>query len=188
MEELREKANCYAEENVVSILKEAIAKVYADGYRDGYKDREEMIPVDLRNDTTEYVDLGLPSGTLWASDFEKENDSILYFPYDAAKIFNLPTKEQWEELKTNCNWIIKPKTIYCVGPNGNCLNFTSTGFVKIRKKVYDEEEIYFWNEDNDNNCQKKATRIWRIDFDRFNSQSLKCFSGDKLPVRQVRGK
>lgn len=188
MEELREKASSYAEENVINILKDAFAKIYADGYRDGYKDREEMIPVDLRNNTPEYVDLGLPSGTLWASDYEKENESCVFFPYDEAKIFTLPTKEQWEELRTKCNWVINPKTIYCVGPNGNFLNFTSTGFVKIRKKVYDDEEIYFWIDDNDNNYQETATRIWRIDDNRFNSQSLNLFSGYKLPVRQVRRK
>lgn len=188
MIELNEKASVYAKENVISVLQEAFAKVYADGYRDGYKDREEMIPVDLRNNTTEFVDLGLPSGTLWASNYEKEDENSLYLPYDVAKIFNLPTKEQWEELKTCCNWVIKPKTIYCVGPNGKCLNFTSTGFIKIRKKVYDDEEIYFWIDDNDNNYQKTAARIWRVDVDRFNSQSIKYFSGYKLPVRQVRVK
>ena len=68
MEELREKANCYAEKNVINVLKEAFAKVYADGYRDGYKDRENEIPVDLRLSQTEFIDLGLPSGTLWAND------------------------------------------------------------------------------------------------------------------------
>lgn len=37
MIELNEKAGIYAEEKVINILKEAFAKVYADGYRDGYK-------------------------------------------------------------------------------------------------------------------------------------------------------
>lgn len=35
MIELNEKADIYAEENVITVLKEAFAKVYADGYRDG---------------------------------------------------------------------------------------------------------------------------------------------------------
>ena len=49
MEELREKANNYVEENVNNVLKEAFAKVYADGYRDGYKDREEEIAINLQD-------------------------------------------------------------------------------------------------------------------------------------------
>ena len=64
MEELKVKASNYAEENVLEVLKEAFAKVFADGYRDGYKDCKEEIPVDLSDDEVDYVDLGLPSGTL----------------------------------------------------------------------------------------------------------------------------
>ena len=71
MIELNEKAGSYAEANVINVLKEAFAKVYADGYRDGYKDREEEIPVNMRPNQTKYVDLGLPSGTLWSDDYER---------------------------------------------------------------------------------------------------------------------
>ena len=64
MEELKEKANRYAQDNISEILKEAFAKVYADGYRDGYKDCKNEIPVDLRSNKTEFIDLGLPSGLM----------------------------------------------------------------------------------------------------------------------------
>lgn len=43
MIELNEKAGTYAKENVINVLKEAFAKVYADGYRDGYKDCQENV-------------------------------------------------------------------------------------------------------------------------------------------------
>lgn len=184
MEELREKANCYAEENVVSILKEAIAKSYADGYRDGFKDREEMIPVDLRNNTTEFVDLGLPSGTLWATDYEKENENSLYIPYDEANNFNLPTKEQWEELVTTCNWQIKHKDIYCVGPNGKYLNFTSTGLVIIEKNIDYCDEVFFWIDYKEDSQWKTAARIYVTN--KVNPTCCKEFCGYKLPIRQVR--
>ena len=75
MIELNEKADIYAEENVINVLKEAFAKVYADGYRDGYKDCEEDIPVSLGNNQTVFVDLGLPSGTLWSTDYKKREDN-----------------------------------------------------------------------------------------------------------------
>ena len=57
MIELNEKADIYAEENVITVLKEAFAKVYADGYRDGYKDCLDHVSVNLRISNTEYVDL-----------------------------------------------------------------------------------------------------------------------------------
>lgn len=49
-----------------------------------------------------YVDLGLPSGTLW-----KDHNEDGYLTYDEAiKLYkkNLPTREQWEELLTYCEW------------------------------------------------------------------------------------
>ena len=104
MTELNEKASIYAEENVINVLKEAFAKVYADGYRDGYKDCQNEIPVELRSNQTEFVDLGLPSGTLWSGEYEKEKDSLRYAPFDKAKTMMIPTKEQCEELLSCCKW------------------------------------------------------------------------------------
>ena len=48
-----------------------------------------------------YVDLGLPSGTLWKANNEK---SIYYTYNEAASQFgdNLPTLAHFEELKTFC--------------------------------------------------------------------------------------
>ena len=51
----------------------------------------------------DYVDLGLPSGTLWKA----ENEDCGLITYDQAVNFyrtSLPTKEQWEELKNFCLW------------------------------------------------------------------------------------
>lgn len=51
----------------------------------------------------QYVDLGLPSGTLW----KQENESGGFFSYgEAIRNFGdkLPTKAQCEELKKYCTW------------------------------------------------------------------------------------
>ena len=50
-----------------------------------------------------YVDLGLPSGTLWK---DQNEDSGFYTYEEAVAKFgnNLPTKEQLEELKDFCRW------------------------------------------------------------------------------------
>jgi hypothetical protein len=104
MKELREKASVYAEENVINVLKEAFAKVYADGYRAGYNDCREDVLVDLRENKTKYVDLGLPSGTLWAEDYEKDGDDYLYMSPEIARTNNLPTITQWKELRNTCKW------------------------------------------------------------------------------------
>ena len=128
MIELNEKAGIYAEENVLSVLKEAFAKVYADGYRDGYKDCQDHVSVNLRISNTEYVDLGLPSGTLWSADYEKEVNDIIFEPYELASTKTIPTRAQWNELKRCAKWEFigeddKLKVVKCTGPNGNTISF-----------------------------------------------------------------
>lgn len=70
-----------------------------------------------------YVDLGLPSGTLWASDYIKKDGEVLFLPYrDAIDEFNLPTDEQIDELKDYCEISLVEdngiKTYICLGPSG----------------------------------------------------------------------
>ena len=77
MNELSLKAENYAAEKMNELMAKAIAQAYADGYRDGYCERQQEIPVDLRDNKTEYVDLGLSSGTLWSADYERENGNPL---------------------------------------------------------------------------------------------------------------
>ena len=101
---ISEIANKYAEGKVNEVLTKAIADAYAEGYKAGYNDREAEIPADLRDDKTEFVDLGLPSGTLWSTDFEKRDGEYLYLPYNEAKQFKLPTEEQWDELRECCKF------------------------------------------------------------------------------------
>ena len=75
MTELLDRADKYAAGKANAIIDKAIAQAYVDGYRDGYKDKENEIPVDFRGIMTEFIDLGLPSGTLWSCDFEKEKEN-----------------------------------------------------------------------------------------------------------------
>lgn len=195
MDELRVKANNYAEENVINVLKEAFAKVYADGYRDGYKDSKEDISIDLQNDETEYIDLGLPSGTMWSSDYKKDDDNRDYLPYGKAELLNIPTKEQWEELKDNCMWEFEnkdSKNLYearCVGPNGNTIRFERTGKVNICNKS-EYFEVFFWIKDNKDGNDKDAVHMFveGTNYKYGSTQINEYFSGYKLPVRLVKAK
>jgi hypothetical protein len=185
MEELKVKANNYAEENVINVLKEAFAKVYADGYRDGYKDCEEEIPVDLRLNETEFIDLGLPSGTLWSSSYERIGEERLYLPYDKAKEMNIPTEDQWRELRKECKWSIDSDKLYCIGPNGNSINFERTGYISIKKNKEIADWSFFWiknEEENGNECYSAKMSWLTASDERFYS----IFRGYSLPIRLVR--
>ena len=188
MEELREKTMCYAEENVINVLKEAFAKVYADGYRDGYTDREKEIPVNLRESKTTYVDLGLPSGTLWSADFEIDGEDVKYLAYDDAEKYDIPTKEQFNELLESCQWEFKyinscSRKYTCIGPNGNHIIFYSRGYKRAETKR-EFEKIFFWVKSDTDDSTKDAVYLY------YHSGEIKklteMFSGNMLPLRLVK--
>ena len=80
-----------------------------------------------------YVDLGLPSGTLWKDENEKnpKDDHGFYTHDDAVSKFGkqLPTKSQFDELKNKCTWtwIASKKGYKVVGPNGNNIFLPALG-------------------------------------------------------------
>lgn len=187
MIELTTKAENYAAEKTNEVMTKAIAQAYADGYRDGYKDREKEIPVNLRDNKTEYVDLGLPSGTLWAKTFEKLDGERLFLPYEKAKKMNLPTEEQWNELREVCKWNMESNKIFCIGPNGNILRFVTTGYIEAKEQCVCENQSLFWILNlEDKGDEKKVGRVFYWNGIKIYTSEL--FSGYKLPIRLVRSK
>lgn len=84
----------------------------------------------------DYIDLGLPSGTLWATcnvgvdNCDYEGDYFTY--YEAIKKFgnNLPKEWQWKELIEECNWkwINELKGYRVTGLNGKSIFLPAAGF------------------------------------------------------------
>ena len=199
MKELDNISANYAAGKANEAIDKAIAQAYADGYRDGYKDREEETPVDFSDNKTEYIDLGLPSGTLWAADYEeKEEGKTLLVPYERSESLCVPTKEQWDELCDICKWEFNINSACnlldarCAGPNGNVLKFSWTGKTDIDTLV-SFFEVFFWIKDDDiDGNDKYAAHIYNAG--KANNLKIgvknteKCFSGYKLPIRLVRKK
>lgn len=74
----------------------------------------------------QYVDLGLSSGTKWKSVNEKG-----FYTYDRAKRnfgSRLPTREQWMELRNECDWIWKGMGFKVIGPNGKSITLPAAGY------------------------------------------------------------
>ena len=160
-----EQADKYAEGKANEAITKAIADAYIEGYKAGYKDREEEIPMELRDNKTEYIDLGLPSRTLWSTDYEELDRKYLYLPYEKAEYLKIPTKEQWEELKTSCKWEYDIDHAYdficcrCVGPNGQILKFERTGRIITEGNV-DVWEAFFWIEDDSDLNEKNSIHMF----------------------------
>lgn len=94
--ELCDKAKAYAQAQSET-FGAAIEKAYIQGYNDAAKEHAKEF-IKIVEDGVEYIDLGLPSGTLWAL----SNPSRLSY-HEAQKI-NIPTKEQIEELIKYIRW------------------------------------------------------------------------------------
>ena len=188
MKELKELSVNYAAEKTNEMVAQIVAQAFADGYRMGYKDREDEIPVDLRDGKTEFVDLGLLSGTLWSADFEKDGEKVKYLPYAEAVKYNIPTKDQFRELLESCHWEIKyinstSREFTCIGPNGNHIVFRSKGYM-LAETCRDFEKIYFWVKSETETSSKEVAYLY------YHSGEIKkiveMFSGNMLPLRLVK--
>lgn len=94
--------------------------------------------------TTGYTDLGLPSGTIW-----KNFNATGFYTYDEAvsQFGNrLPTKEQWEELKAECQWTWTGSGYKITGPNGSSIVLPASGFRYSDGSVYNVGSLgVYWS-------------------------------------------
>ena len=192
--EIQERANKYASEKTNEVMIQAIAQAYRDGYQDGYKDCEKEIPIEVQKDKTEFVDLGLPSGTLWAADYEKEDGQIKYLPYEKASTLSIPTEEQWKELLETCHWEFKTarndrdKYFVCVGLNGNHIKFYYNGIVKDGENPENFQYVRFWVNDRfDGKNVVYMNGYLDKQFEwKYEAEQKKVYVGYGIPVRLVR--
>ena len=107
-----------------------------------------------------YVDLDLPSGTLWK---DKNEEGGLYTYKQAVSKFgnSLPTKEQLEELKTQCQWTWTGNGYKVVGPNGQSIYLPAAGYRFCNGNVYCVgSNGYYWS-----SAPRGSNDAWYLSFD-----------------------
>lgn len=181
-------AKKYAEGKINDILNQAIIDAYSAGYNVGYQDGYKKAEKETILEEMKYVDLGLPSDTLWASDYIKKDGEVLFLPYrDAIDEFNLPTDEQIDELKEYCEISLVEdngiKTYICLGPSGKTVSFATLGY-QTPSENYDMDHAYFWTNDNDKliESSKRTAQI----YSQGSLTTVFLFSGYKIPIRTVK--
>ena len=88
-----------------------------------YKEVKKRHPNSRKN---VYIDLGLPSKTMWSD----QNENGLYTQLEAIQKFgknNLPSIYELQELKEKCKWIVEGQHYKVVGPNGNYIILLANG-------------------------------------------------------------
>ena len=111
-------------------------------------------------DEPKFVDLGLPSGTLWKSQAESG-----YFSYDEAitKFGEMiPTQEQWQELYKTCKVKhIKETAKYTyIGPSGDSIVLSGSGRIYCDGIRDFGTHGYYWS-----STSVSEDEAIRIDFD-----------------------
>lgn len=97
------------------------------------KVRETQVEVHVYGNAYGFVNLGLPSGTLWKATSE---DGFYDYITALAKFGSqLPSKEQWEELIKYCKWMWNGYGCKFTGPNGNVIYLPALGFPYSTGKV-----------------------------------------------------
>lgn len=92
-----------------------------------------------------YVDLGLPSGTLWKA----ENEIDGFCTYEQAMALfgnNLPTKEQLEELIISCKWTWTGSGYKVEGPSSESITLPAAGYRNCDGSVNNVGSVgYYWS-------------------------------------------
>lgn len=112
-----------AEEEARRKGEEAVRKAEAERKAEVERKAEEARKAALR--TQGWVDLGLPSGTLWNA----QNELNMYEFFEADNKFgnSRPSKEQWEELCAQCTWKWMGNGYLITGNNGNVIFLPALG-------------------------------------------------------------
>ena len=131
----------------------------------------------------QYVDLGLPSGTLWKEKNEVNDDDNLFSYEEAMSKFSnsLPTKEQMQELRKLCNWTWIGNGYKVTGPNGNSIVLQADGYRDCYGSIY---FVGLWG----SYCSltKEDSWIWKLSFDDMKNINVKRNSScGGLSVRLV---
>ena len=121
-------------------------------------DRGGSVSSSSVDDSTGYTDLGLPSGTKW----KNFNATGFYTTDEASYQFRnrLPTKQQWEELKAECQWSWNGSGYKVTGPNGNSIVLPASGSRNCYGRVtYVGSNGCYWS-----STPKDSAYAWSLDF------------------------
>lgn len=118
----------------------------------------------------QWVDLGLPSGTLW----KNTNENGLYSHSKAANTFgnSLPSRAQWNELLDKCSWNWDKKNLCfkIVGPNGNSISLPAAGYTNCQ---------------GEKKCNKKCGNYWASTAGATNYAYSLYFNDGKIGINET---
>ena len=167
-------------QQVVSVAKEIATKLSDKTIAEQLKEKEARQAQIAPYLAQGFVDLGLPSGTLWKI-FNEGGDNARYTFDEAVSRFGnkLPTKQQLEELKSKCTWTWTGSGCKVTGPNGESITLPAAGNRYCSGDVGLVGTLgYYWS------CTPyDSVNEWFLD---FNSSLVGVYYGNRCNGRSVR--
>lgn len=157
-----DRGNCDDAKETYALYKEKVPQGNAEVERriaECGKELQKSIPAG-------YVDLGLPSGTLW----KNKNEEGKFYTYDeAVGTFgsDLPNKKQFEELISKCRWTWTVGGYKVVGPNGNYIVLPVVSFRGCEGDINNNSCSEYWSlspSDKQSNCwpSESSSCAWTL--------------------------
>ena len=136
----------------------------------------------------EYIDLGLPSGKLWATENEKG-----YFTFnEAVERFQdqLPTIEDWQELLDNTTHIFDDvrHRLIVEAPNGEKLYLPVTGYRNGTDLFWANNVGNYWSATPDDDEYDQGVFAWVLCFNNIKAGALSIARRCGLAVRIIKAK
>lgn len=127
-----------------------------------------------------WMDLGLPSGTLWKNENEAGKSVFTY--EQATKRGRLPTKEQWQELKDICQWTREGNRYIITAPNGESISLPFISYYRLGEYCNDITPYWCYDDAGDNN----HAYIFYIDKNSNRQNFIQIQKNEyRIPVRLV---
>jgi len=184
---IQEKAKKYAKGKIISAMEQAIADAYVEGYNAACKDNNHLDKQIYNDDGVKYVDMDLPSGTLWATGLL--NYGTVKATYNDALNYSIPTYKQWQELIDETTFQVGNGGINIVFIDGSSIFLHATELDASNHRV-----VTFWLKDENTlvnskhalTIQKSITECEGT----YISKLRPCmsFKGEKKPILLVKSK
>ena len=193
--EAREKAEAerIAREKIEREREETARKVeakrLAEEEKKAAKKKAENDKKDKAIKNVDFVDLSLPSETLWAS--ERIGYSSQTFAFrEAKKLYHLPTDAQLLELEEECQISGDCNGFEILSADGVRINLNYNDNIYTDNGDFIKATFLFWLDEEEDSDKKVwcACVEYNVKAKRLNVFKRKIFVGEKLPVMVVKSK
>ena len=191
--DIQEEAKKYAEGRIISAFNQAIEEAYIKGYNAACDEMQNNQQRIVEVDGMQFLDMELPSGTLWSAGYLTEQNSIKTVTFNQAQKYSLPTKEQWEELNRYC--IINSCYITYQGLGIEIISI-DRNIIRIPTFGYREGDSYknfvrFWLKEENEYAKTlgfivQSTHIKDSGIQRVHVGISSYFKGEQLPILLVK--